>query len=111
MLGMISAVVAVVPLGLVRAWLLQTWLNAFNLHPRRDRHVKLWVTQSFIQALCPLKNKSLVTLRVLLGNIPLSRMMVSIDAFLIGWGAVWKGRMVRGVWSFPWQSCKLSIWV
>ncbi len=43
---MISAAVSVVPLGLVRARPLQRWLNAFNLHPKLNRHVKLQITRT-----------------------------------------------------------------
>lgn len=61
LLGMISAAVSVVPLGLLRARPLQRWLNAFRLHPKRDRRVKLRITRQFIQALRPWRDKSLLT--------------------------------------------------
>ncbi len=34
-------------------------------------------------------------------NIPSQRTVVSTDASLTGWGAVWEGRMVRGMWERP----------
>lgn len=90
LLGMISAAVAVVPLGLLRA----RPLNAFNLHPKWDRHVKLQVTGTCIQALHLWQDRAFWLLGVPLGNIPSRRTVVTTDATLTGWGAVWEGRMV-----------------
>ncbi|XP_037637109.1 uncharacterized protein LOC119494940 [Sebastes umbrosus] len=109
LLGLISAAVLVIPLGLLRARPLQRWLNAFNLHPRRDRHVKLRVTQSCQRALSPWRDHKLLTQGVPLGNLPSRRTLVSTDASMTGWGAVWEGRMARGVWKPPWDTEHINV--
>ena len=70
LLGTMSAAAAVVPLGLLRARPLQRWLNAFNLHPRQDRRVKLKVTRPFRHALRPWRDQALLSQGAPLGNIP-----------------------------------------
>ena len=45
LMGLMSAVAAVVPLGLLRARPLQCWFNAFCLHPKSDRQRFLPVLQ------------------------------------------------------------------
>ncbi len=57
LLGMISATVVVVSLDLYRALPLQAWLNAFRLHLKLDRHLRLWVAHTCLQALHPWKDK------------------------------------------------------
>ncbi|XP_071400930.1 LOW QUALITY PROTEIN: uncharacterized protein [Centroberyx affinis] len=68
LLGLISAAAVVIPLGLLRARSLQRWLNAFNLHPLKDRRVKLRVTQSCHQALRPWRD-----CRVFTQGVPLDQ--------------------------------------
>ena len=80
MLGLLSAAVMAVPLGLLRARPLQCWLNAFNLHPRRHRHRKLTVIHSCLQALLPWRDISLFTQGVPLCRVPSRRMLRSTDA-------------------------------
>lgn len=109
MLGLISAAVVVVPLGLLRARPLQRWLNSFNLHPQRHRDRKLTVTQSCMQALLPWRNVSLLTQGVPLGMLPSRRTLVSTDASQTGWGAVWEGRTVRGTWEHPWDKEHINV--
>ena len=109
LLGTIVAATAVVPLGLLRARPLQRWLNAFNLHPRRDKRVRLKVTQSLRRALRPWSRKSWLTQGVRLGVIPSCRTVVSTDASLTGWGAVWAGRTVRGSWEPHWQGEHINV--
>ena len=103
LLGTISAAAAVVPLGLLRARPLQRWLNAFNLHPRQDRRVKLKVTRPFRHALRPWRDQALLSQGAPLGNIPSRRAVVTTDSSLTGWGAVWEGRTVRGTWNSRWR--------
>lgn len=109
LLGMISAAVAVVPLGLLRAQPLQRWLNALKLHPKVDRHVKIRVSRTCLQALCPWQDQALLVQGVPLGLIPSRRTVVTTDASLTGWGGVWEGRMVRGVWEPPWTEAHINV--
>ncbi len=50
----------------------------------------------------PWKNKRLLSQGVPLGNIPARWSVITTDASLMGWGAVWEGRPVRGFWEPPW---------
>ncbi len=102
LLGMIKAAATVIPLGLLRARPLQRWVNSANLHPKLDRHVRMRVTRRCIQMLRPWKNKRLLSQGVPLGNIPARRSVITTDASLMRWGAVWEGRCVRGFWKPPW---------
>ncbi|KAI2659616.1 enzymatic polyprotein [Labeo rohita] len=95
-----KAAVKVVPLGLLRAPL-QWWIDKFQLHPKLHRRVRLKVTQKCIQAMHPWLSKKKLGQGFPLGNIPARRLVVTTDASLTGWGAVWQGRTVRGSWVFP----------
>ena len=99
LLRTIAASLAVIPLSLLSAQPLQRRLNAFNLHPRRDKRVRL----------DPLSRRSWLTQGVRLGVIPSHRTVVSIDASLTGWGAVWAGRMVRGSWEPHWWGEHINV--
>ncbi|XP_030272800.1 uncharacterized protein LOC115581658 [Sparus aurata] len=109
LLGMISAAVAVVPLGLLRARPLQRWFNALGLHPKLHRRAKVRVTHTFLRALRPWRDTRLLLQGVPLGNIPSRRTVVTTDASLTGWGAVWEHRMVRGVWEPPWGEEHINV--
>ncbi len=102
LMGMIAAAATVIPLGLLRARPLQRLVNSANLHPKLDRHVRMRVTQICIQMLRPWKNKRLLSQGAPLGNISARRSVITTDASLMGWGAIWEGRSVRGFWEPPW---------
>ncbi len=109
LLGMISAAIKVAPLGLLKARPLQWWINKFQLHPKLHRRVRLKVTRKCIQALHPWLSKKKLGRVVPLGNIPARRMVVTTDASLTGWGAVWQGRTARGSWMFPWNMEHINV--
>ena len=102
LLGLMSAAAAVVPLGLLRARPLQCWFNAFGLHPKSDRQVRLRVSRACIRALRPWRDREFLLRGVPLGGLPHRRQVLSTDASLTGWGAVWEGRTARGMWQPPW---------
>ena len=103
LLGLMSAAAAVVPLGLLRARPLQCWFNAFGLHPKSDRQVRLRVSRACIRALRPWRDREFLLRGVPLGGLPHRRQVLSTDASLTGWGAVWEGRTARGMWQPPWM--------
>ena len=109
LLGLIAAAGMLVPLGLLRARPLQRWLNSFRFHPKRDRHKKLKVTRSCLRTLLPWRNKRLLMQGVPLGCIPFRRTLVSTDASRTGWGAVWEGRTVKGLWQTPWDTEHINV--
>lgn len=47
----------VIPLGILRIRQIQRWFNYFHLHPRKDRKMKLLVTQPCIRALLHWRDK------------------------------------------------------
>ncbi|CAL8368731.1 unnamed protein product [Gadus morhua 'NCC'] len=53
-----AAAAVVAPLGLLRSRPFQCWFNAFQLHQRDDRQVKLRVSRACIRALRPWRNSS-----------------------------------------------------
>ena len=67
------------------------------------------MTQSLKRALRPWNKEALLTQGVRLGNIPSHRTVVSTDASLTGWGAVWEGRMVRGSWNPCWRGEHINV--
>ena len=109
LLGLMAAAAVVVPLGLLRSRPFQCWFNAFQLHPRDDRQVKLRVSQACIRALRSWKNREFLLRGVSLGGLPHRRQVISTDASLTGWGAVWEGRSARGIWQPPWTSEHINV--
>ena len=63
----------------------------------------------FLWALRPWRDMRLLLQGVPLGNIPSRRTVVTTDASLTGWGAVWEHRMVRGVWEPPWGEEHINV--
>ncbi len=106
LMGMIAAAATVIPLGLLRARPLQRWVKSANLHPKLDRHVRMRVTQICIQMLRPWKNKRLLSQGAPLGNISARRSVITTDASLMGWGAIWKAGLseVSGNLPGPWST-------
>ncbi len=104
LLGTIAAASMVIPLGLLRARPVQRWFNTFRLHPKKDRRKRLCVSQACMRALIPWRNRSFLRRGAPLGNIPHRRSVITTDASLTGWEAVWEGRTVNGKWEPPWSS-------
>ncbi|XP_041934156.1 uncharacterized protein LOC121696989 [Alosa sapidissima] len=101
--GLMAAAAAVLPGPL------QCWFNAFQLHPRDDRHVKLRVSPACIRALRPWTERRFLLQGVPLGGLPHKRQVISTDASLTGWGAVWEGLSARGVWPPSWTSEHINV--
>ena len=102
---MISAAVAIVPLGLLRARPLHRWFNALGLHPKLHRRAKVRVTCTFLHASCPWRD-----VRLLLqgGNIPSRRTVVTIDASLTGRGQCGNTGWCWG-WELPWGEEHINV--
>ena len=99
MLGKLTSVSAVVPLGLLQLRPLQIWMNALGLDPKRDRNKRVTVDQPCLDALLPWRNRAYLLRGVPIGRVASRREVVTTDACLGGWGAVWQCRMARGRWS------------
>nr|XP_061814201.1 uncharacterized protein LOC133604909 [Nerophis lumbriciformis] len=99
LLGVLTSLTAVVPLGLLFLRPLQRWLNGFRLDARRHRRRLLRVSGRCAVALAPWRNGVFLLEGVPLGVAPVRREVVTTDASRLGWGAVWQRRAARGSWS------------
>ncbi|XP_057686428.1 uncharacterized protein LOC130912382 [Corythoichthys intestinalis] len=99
LLGVLTSLTAVVPLGLLFLRPLQRWLNGFRLDARRHRRRLLRVSGRCVVALAPWRNGAFLLEGVPLGVAPVRRKVVTTDASRLGWGAVWQRRAARGSWS------------
>ena len=70
-------------------------IRSFQAH-HRDKLVT--VTTSCLKGLQPWKKRSFLTAGVRLGSIPSRREVVTTDASLARWGAVWQCRAAQGSW-------------
>lgn len=99
LLGKLTSMTSVVPLGLLTLRPLQRWLNGFRLDAKWHRHRKLRVSQQCLLALAPWRDRAFLLSGVGLGVAPARREIITTDASLTGWGAVWQHRVARGRWS------------
>ena len=99
LLGKLTSIAAVVPLGLLLVRPLQRWLNSFQLDAERHRHRSIMVARQCLLALAPWRNRAYISQGVPMGSIPSRREVVTTDACPIGWGAVWQNRTAQGRWS------------
>ncbi|XP_077395323.1 uncharacterized protein LOC144031774 [Festucalex cinctus] len=99
LLGKLTSMTAVVPLGLLTLRPLQRWLNGFHLDAKWHRHRRLRVSRRCLLALAPWRERAFLLSGVPLGVAPARRETVTTDASLTGWGAVWQHRTAQGIWS------------
>ncbi|XP_068583377.1 LOW QUALITY PROTEIN: uncharacterized protein [Cebidichthys violaceus] len=99
LLGKLTAASAVVPLGLLSLRPLQRWLNSLHLDAKWHRHRAIVVGKQCLLALSPWRERAYLTNGVPMGSVPFRREVVTTDACLSGWGAVWQNRTARGQWS------------
>ena len=99
LLGMLTSVTAVVPLGLLHLRPFQVWVNGLHLDPTSHRSRRVRVSSSCLLTLRPWRSRALLSRGVPLGSVPSRREVVVTDASATGWGAVWQRRTVRGLWS------------
>lgn len=78
LLRLMAAASVVIPLGLPRAHSIQ---------------------QPWMWALLPWRYRDFLLRETPLGDLPHRRSLITTDALLTGWGAIWKGRTVRALWS------------
>ena len=99
LLGKLAAASAVVPLGLLSLRPLQMWLNSLHLDAKWHRQRRVKVTLQCLVSLAPWRKRVYLEAGVPMGAIPARRELVTTDACLSGWGAVWQGRTAQGRWS------------
>ncbi|KAL0199690.1 hypothetical protein M9458_002877, partial [Cirrhinus mrigala] len=98
LLGMMASSLSVVPLGLLKMRSFQHWVAARHLCPRRHLARKVRITTACVMALHQWRNPCVFRTGVLLGSVSL-RKVVTTDASLTGWGAVFQGRSINGRWT------------
>ncbi|XP_034564504.1 uncharacterized protein LOC117830473 [Notolabrus celidotus] len=98
LLGLMASVISVVPLGLLMMRDFQRWVAALRLCPRRHLSRRVKVTPTCLAALRPWRDAADLASGVALGTVS-SRVTMTTDASLSGWGATLSGRTVNGTWS------------
>ena len=99
LLGKLTSISMVVPLGLLRLRPAQRWINGLGLHASRDRMKRVAVDHSWMTAMAPWRNRSYLLEGVPMGAVACRREIVTTDASLTGWGATWQQRAVSGRWA------------
>ncbi|XP_049321018.1 uncharacterized protein LOC125781314 [Astyanax mexicanus] len=100
LLGMFTAAVCILPLGLLELRPFQIWMNHLGLDPIRHKHRLVLIDQGCEEALVPWRRRSFLMAGVPLGVVASRREIITTDASLTGWGAVWQRSAVQGSWSF-----------
>jgi hypothetical protein len=97
LLGLLTAVLLLIPLGLLHLRPLQRWFNSHRLRPKCHHHRQLRVTAQCLRVLLRWRSHSFLS-----DGVEMLRMcrreLVSTDASQIGWGCVTKGRSASGCW-------------
>lgn len=109
LLGSLTSIAAVVPLGLLLLRPLQRWLNSHHLDAQLHRHRRVMVSTRCLLALAPWRDRAFISKGVPMGSIPCRREIVATDACPLGWGAVWQSRSVCGQWSAGYRSDHINV--
>ena len=99
LMGKLTSIAAVVPLGLLSLRPFQRWLNSLHLDVEKHRHRKITVSRQCLLALVPWRDRAYMLRGVPMGSVPSRRETVATDACPLGWGAVWQSRTACGRWS------------
>ncbi|XP_066524828.1 uncharacterized protein [Hoplias malabaricus] len=103
LLGQMASAIAVVPLGLLLMRAFQRWLLFHRLIASRQLGKRIVVTRACMTALSPWRESRLLCQGSPIGRV-LFRKVVSTDASLTGWGAVFDQLAVKGAWSLAQRS-------
>ncbi|XP_075948857.1 uncharacterized protein LOC142951249 [Anarhichas minor] len=87
LLGLMASVISVVQLGLLKMRAFQRWVAALRLCPRRHLSRRVKISPACVVALRPWGDSTALTSGVPLGTVS-SRVTLTTDASLSGWGAV-----------------------
>lgn len=86
LLGKLTSVSAVVPLGLLSLRPLQRWLNSFHLDAKQHRHRRIKVSQQCLLTLAPWRDRAYMLKGIPRGSIPSRRETVTTDSCPPGMG-------------------------
>lgn len=98
LLGLMASVLLVVKLGRLYMRGFQLWVLELKLDPVRHRMRTVLVSAQCALALRVWKRRGILTEGVSMGTV-MTRKVITTDASLTGWGGVFEGRPVNGVWS------------
>ncbi len=98
LLGMMTSMIAVVPLGPLKMHAFQRWTRSHRLCVPCHLQRKLTITPSCMLALLPWRDPGLLSQGSTIGRVSFSK-VVYTDASLRGWGAPCDGVALRGVWT------------
>lgn len=95
--GLMASALSVVPMGLLRMREFQLWLSGLRLCPRRHLRRRVTISAQCLAALRWWREPAIFHTGSSLGVVSV-RAVISTDASLTGWGAVYDGRTASGVW-------------
>lgn len=98
LLGLMASVLLVVKLGRLHMREFQLWVSALKLDPVRHRMRTVRVSAQCALALRVWSRRGFLTKGVSLGTVT-TRKVITTDASLTGWGGVFEGRPINGIWS------------
>nr|XP_055040043.1 uncharacterized protein LOC129427314 [Misgurnus anguillicaudatus] len=107
LLGLMASTISVVPLGLLRMREFQHWIAAQRLCPKRHLNRRVVVSSQCMDALRYWRQRSFLESGTPLGTVS-QRKVVTTDASLWGWGAVYEGRAINGKWPDTLQSAHIN---
>ncbi|KAK7898748.1 hypothetical protein WMY93_019601 [Mugilogobius chulae] len=109
LLGKLTSVTQVVPLGLLTLRPLQRWLNNFHLDAELHRHRRIQVSWQCLCVLAPWRSRQYLLRGIRMGAVVYRREVVTTDACPTGWGAVWQRRLAQGRWPVQWHDTHINV--
>ncbi|KAK5930500.1 hypothetical protein CgunFtcFv8_026728 [Champsocephalus gunnari] len=107
LMGLMASAILVVRLGRLHMREFQRWVAALKLNPARHGARRVMVTVKCVTALRHWLHPTFLVRGVPMGAV-LSRRVVTTDACLTGWGGIYEGRSVRGLWSRDLQRAHIN---
>ncbi|KAJ8349112.1 hypothetical protein SKAU_G00277010 [Synaphobranchus kaupii] len=105
--GLMASAISVVPQGLLKMRDFQRWVLSLRLDSRRHLNRKVKVTPDCVIALRHWKTPLNFKAGRPMGAVSMRR-TVTTDTSLRGWGAVYEGRTVNGVWPLDLQQAHIN---
>ncbi|KAK5924745.1 hypothetical protein CgunFtcFv8_017331 [Champsocephalus gunnari] len=102
-----TSAILVVRLGRLHMGEFQRWVAALKLNPACHGARRVMVTVKCVMALRHWPHPTFLVRGVPMGAV-LSRKVVTTDACLTGWGGIYEGRPVRGLWSRDLQRAHIN---
>ncbi|KAL6467752.1 hypothetical protein MHYP_G00234290 [Metynnis hypsauchen] len=97
MLGLMASAISVMQWGLLMMRDFQRWVASHHLRTRRHLSHPVSITAACMTALRYWRNSAVLAAGIPLGGVS-TRITLTTDASLSGWGATLMGRAVNGVW-------------